>query len=305
LPTHDSQLADSSPPPGPLEVLEGGGVRVWAPAKLNLDLRVFPPRDDGFHPLDSAVVKITLLDCIEMRPRDDGEVRFMCEGADCGPAESNLVCRAIRRLGGGAVGRGLDVRLVKQVPPGRGLGGGSSDAAAALLACNHLWDLKLSADELSAVAADLGSDVPLFLGPPASRMTGRGEVLEPLAVHPFAAILCLSGLFCSTPQVYAAFDRLPAPSEYERDAGLLASQPPSAWRDGLRNDLLPAAEAVCPELGDLRWRLECQAQRPVCLTGSGSGLFILCDDQDEADVVLARLDDEMRSLCVVVRNCEW
>ena len=300
----DCRLADPSPPPAPLEPL-GDGLRAWAPAKLNLDLRVFPPRADGFHPLDSVVAKITLFDRIDLHPRADGQVRLSCQGADCGPAEKNLVWRAANRLGGGAAGRGADIELVKRTPPGKGLGGGSSDAAATLLACNRLWDLKLSAEELGAVAAEMGSDVPLFLGPPASRMTGRGAVLEPLAVHPFTAILCLSGLFCSTPQVYAAFDRLPAPAEYERDVELLASRPPSAWRDRLRNDLLPAAEAVCPELGDLRWRLECQAQLPVCLTGSGSGLFILCDDDSEADTILARLDDELKSLCGVVRNCPW
>ena len=128
-------------------VLADGGLRVAAPAKINLDLLVGPRRPDGYHDIDSLVAKITLYDELAARLREDGPVGLHCEGLDCGPIEENLALRAARLLAeraGRRVG-GAEIRLAKAIPPGRGLGGGSSDAAAALVALDELWRLGLPA----------------------------------------------------------------------------------------------------------------------------------------------------------------
>ncbi|MCY2925120.1 MAG: 4-(cytidine 5'-diphospho)-2-C-methyl-D-erythritol kinase, partial [Planctomycetota bacterium] len=246
-----------------------------APAKINLNLLVAPPRSDGFHPLDSYVARIDLFDTVELSPRRDGRITLACLGADCGPVESNLAYRAAVALAKFAPRGGVDIRLTKRIPPGAGLGGGSSDAATVLAGLNRLWNLAIEPGELSAIAATLGSDVPLFLAPPAARMTGRGEILRPVTCFPFHAILCLPGLHVPTPAVFGRFDALPHQPIAQLDEALLAG-PPSAWRDRLVNQLAPAAHDVCPALD--AWHDALAATRlPVCLSGSGSAMFILFD----------------------------
>lgn len=312
-----------TPPRPPVERLGRGRLRAWAPAKLNLDLHVGPRRRDGFHPLDSLVAKITLYDRVDLSPRDDGELRLTCEGADCGPAEQNLALRAAGALAKrgrddaaaarAPAGRpGVDIALAKGIPPGAGLGGGSSDAAAVLRALNDLWALHLPSEELSAVAAGLGSDVPLFLGPPAARMTGRGETLRPVRIRPFAALVFLADLACPTGAVYRALDESPAgggalPADDRREALIrrVESSPPSAWRAELANDLADPACVVCPALGELRRELSHVCPVPVHVTGSGSGLFCLCDDADELVRVRAALPDRLARLAVAVRGNPW
>jgi len=290
--------------PGRLESSQDGTLRVWAPAKINLNLLVGPKRPDGYHRLDSIVARITLYDEILVRRREDGRISFRCRGADCGADQDNLALRAARLLGERFGAGGADISLIKHIPPGRGLGGGSSDAAAVLLAINELWDLGAGAEELCSLAGRLGSDVPLFVGPPAARMTGRGEVLQAIPVHPFAAVLVLPDFACSTGQVYRAFDAAPPPDGTQLDAALLREKP-SRWRGLLENQLAPAAAKVAPRLGEMLDRLGNCLPQGVCLTGSGSAMFALCDDPAEAATVLARVPADVRSSCLVVRNNPW
>jgi 4-diphosphocytidyl-2-C-methyl-D-erythritol kinase len=194
------------------------------------------------------------------------------------------------------------MELHKNVPPGAGLGGGSSDAAAVLLGLCEMWRLNVPPGELSALAAELGSDVPLFLGPPASRMTGRGEILQPASIHPFVAGLFLNDCFCSTAEVYRAFDQSPPETCEQIDPSALASQPPSRWRHLLVNQLFPAALKVCPALGELWNELRAALPCPVHMSGSGSALFILCDDEAEFAAMLARLPKHLQGLALAVRN---
>ncbi len=304
-------LSTSSPLPAQprLEPLDGGGLRVFAPAKLNLNLLVGPRGQDGYHGLDSLVAKVTLYDCVEVRVVPGGGDSLRCDGADCGPPEGNLARRAARLLRESCGWReGAEIVLHKSIPPGKGLGGGSSDAAAVLAALNELYGRPLGEGDLLALAARLGSDVPLFLGPPAVRMTGRGERLAPLRVHPFFAALVLPDCQCATPAVYRAFDESPAaPGEQIAEEALTA--PPSAWRGRMRNDLAAAARKVCPELGDLWDDLSAVVGAPVQLTGSGSGLFVLCDDAAEAEAVLSAMRPRLRAHGgahgLVVRASPW
>ena len=285
-----------------------GGLRLHAPAKINLDLLIGPRRADGFHDLDSLVTQITLYDEIEITGRTDGQIVFSREGADCGSDEKNLALRAARVMAGAEKGdsphfqtttakkgtvpfSGVSIRLVKHIPPGKGLGGGSSDAAAVLRGLNELWQLGLPTARLMELGAQLGSDVPLFLGPTAAWMTGRGEVLAAIEVAPFVAILVLPKESTSTAAVYKQFDMLypDKPSLQRGFAPDVVRDPPSQWRSHLVNDLFAPAMCVCPELRDLHRRLSAACDAPICLTGSGSAMFALFDDEPSAQRSLANL----------------
>jgi 4-diphosphocytidyl-2-C-methyl-D-erythritol kinase len=175
-----------------------------------------------------------------------------------------------------------------------------------LAGLSDLWGA-MPDEGLAQLAASLGSDVPLFLGPATSRMAGRGEILAPIEIHPFVALLILPACECSTAAVYRAFDEERAVSKLMLTGEQLDPKtllrPPSHWRGLLRNDLARAARNVSPELAGLWDALSAAIPVPVCLTGSGSALFFLCDDEAEAASLLPgirRLCD-----CVVVRNNPW
>jgi 4-diphosphocytidyl-2-C-methyl-D-erythritol kinase len=231
-------------------------------------------------------------------------VTLACTGADCGAEQRNLAYRAAQILAEGRDVPGVDISLVKSIPPGGGVGGGSSDAAAVLVALRTLWKLDLSNADLAGMAAELGSDVPLFLGGPASRMTGRGEHLEPVTVHPFLAVLILPGFACPTGEVYRAFDEAPAPKAPPLSLDTLRA-PPSVWRRHLVNDLAAAAGRVCPELACLYAKLSDAVAPPVCLTGSGSTMFVLCDDPPEAAATAAAIRGVTDSEVLVVEQNPW
>jgi 4-diphosphocytidyl-2-C-methyl-D-erythritol kinase len=275
-----------------------------APAKINLSLLVEPRRKDGFHDLDSFVAKVTLYDELDLALRDDGEIRFSCSGADCGSDENNLALRAARRLAQGRNVGGADIKLSKHILPGKGLAGGSSDAAAVLAGLNRLWKLDCTTLELAELGAELGSDVPLFLAAPTSRMTGRGEILAPALVHPFVVILCVPEFSCPTTEVYRAFDSL-ASERLEPIHPDALTRPPSQWRDRLRNQLAAPAMIVQPPLKEMQQELLAAAGMPAMVTGSGSALFVLCDDAQEASGVWNRIPQHLRRLCTAVMQNEW
>ena len=287
-----------------MQTPQRGELRLAAPAKINLNLLVAPRREDGYHPIDSCVARVTLYDQIVLRPIRQPQIRLRCTGADCGPPERNLAYRAAEQLAGRAGERGVAIDLHKAIPPASGLGGGSSDAAAVLEGLNHLWGLGLTPDQRMEAAAALGSDVPLFFGPPTSRITGRGEHVEPVEVHPFWAVLCLPAISCSTTEVYRGADA-DGPRMSRQLASDVLTAPPSTWRARLENQLAPAAERLCPELGSLRSRLGRQSGIPACITGSGSAVFLLCDSRQEALAAAESLDEDLRGCCVIVQSNPW
>lgn len=242
-----------------------------APAKINLTLHLHPPVD-GMHPLESIVQTIDWVDRLEVE--DAEEWSFTVSGADLDP-EDNLVVRALRRAG---VERAT-VDLVKEVPIEAGLGGGSSDAAAALLAAIDLGLLP-SAD-VPALAAELGSDVPLFLEGGTQLLTGTGGELQRLpAIEDVFAAVVVPGFGLSTAAVYGRWDEMEGPvGDTVPDERL-----PPSLRYGMpvRNDLLPAAVSVEPRLGDFMADVRAMWDAPVLLTGSGSACFGFFPTLDEA-----------------------
>jgi 4-diphosphocytidyl-2-C-methyl-D-erythritol kinase len=308
--------ASSDPPPSPAlpqwEPLGGRRLLVRAPAKLNLSLRVMGRRPDGFHELDSLVAKITLYDELILAPLPDGRLELTCDSPDVGPIEKNLAFRAARllaeHLGSAAPGRearGVSIKLHKRIAVGAGLGGGSSDAAAALVGLNRLWGAHLGNAQLSALGGRLGSDVPLFLAGPASRMRGRGEVLVPVALPAFWAVLICPPAHCSTGKIYSAYDQMPPLCSGPLDVALLEGRPVDQWPALLKNDLFRAACAVCPQIQDWAGRVAQTVGRKVLMTGSGSGLFVLLSDFSATLITAKALKNQHIDRCEVVSINPW
>jgi 4-diphosphocytidyl-2-C-methyl-D-erythritol kinase len=259
--------------------------RQRAPGKVNLTLRVVGRRGDGYHEIESLMVLIGVCDeLVDVGPSDSG-FRLSCDRDDLPTDERNLVVQTARLLAERR-GRPIDraVHLHKRIPVGAGLGGGSSDAAAALLLLNRVCHLGLTRQELTAWAPDLGSDVPFFLHPPAAVVRGRGERVAPAEIcWPGYLLLVFPPVTCATPAVYARWKQ----PEHRADAPinpLTAGAAPSAatLAEQLFNDLeLPAFEAY-PDLRRWHARVQEICRRPARLSGSGSTLFVLADDLDEA-----------------------
>ncbi|MCK5113503.1 MAG: 4-(cytidine 5'-diphospho)-2-C-methyl-D-erythritol kinase [Phycisphaerae bacterium] len=294
------------PKPKPqIEKLAPTKLLVNAPAKINLNLHVGPLREDGFHPLDSIVAKIALYDAVELQLRDDDEITFACEGFDCGDNSQNLAYRAAKGLRGNRKIHGCDICLSKKIPPGGGLGGGSSDAAAVLLGLNELWGLGLSGSELLPIAAELGSDVPLFLASRSCRMTSRGEEISPTDVHDFWAVLILPNISCPTGSVYGAFDAAGKSQLAPQLDAKFFAKPVSQWRDLMVNDLTRPAMGLFTQLAEIYQAIASCVELPLCMSGSGSTLFVLCDSESEAADVVGKIPDEFRSTARIVQSNPW
>ncbi len=273
-------------------------MRLLAPAKINLHLRVAPADGLGFHPLMSWMCTVGLFDTLTIECGDAGELSLECDDPALPTDQSNLVLRAARtmqeRMSSKAPGARL--RLEKRIPTGGGLGGGSSDAARTLLGLNKLWKLNWPVEVLSKLAEQLGSDVPFFLRGPSSLCAGRGELVRPLA-RPGAAwaVLIFPGWPISTAAVYDKFDEM-----HLGDPGM-ARNPPDwqQWTElsagpllaRLVNDLERPAFALCPQLAQLRQQIEQLLGRIVRMSGSGSSLFTLFDDFPAAQSAVACIED--------------
>jgi 4-diphosphocytidyl-2-C-methyl-D-erythritol kinase len=180
-------------------------LRAEAPAKINRELRVGRLRPDGFHEIRSRIVSIDLADSVEVET-GDGSLALTCTGIPVPADESNLVARAAKALAErlGRPSADATIRLEKKIPVGAGLGGGSSDAARALVLLAELWGSRLSFEDLGALAASLGSDVPFFLVGGEADVTGRGERVSPLPDSPPVDLLVVApGFSISTAEAYA------------------------------------------------------------------------------------------------------
>jgi 4-diphosphocytidyl-2-C-methyl-D-erythritol kinase len=266
-------------------------MRILSPAKINLHLRIGPRSADGFHPLLSWMCTVGLHDTIEMIAADKPGIRLNCDRPDVPVDETNLIVRAGRTLD---EKRGADVTLQKNAPMGGGLGGGSSNAAFALIGFNQIWNLNLSMNQLAVIGARLGSDVPFFLHGPSSVCAGRGERVTPLP-KPAAkfAVLFFPKLSMSTAAVYRRFDEMKLGSHeaITRQPDWIAwtKLPVGELLRVLVNDLEVPAFSLQPELGELRRHIERRIGRIVRMTGSGSTLFTLTHHRQEAAAVVAEI----------------
>jgi 4-diphosphocytidyl-2-C-methyl-D-erythritol kinase len=262
-----------------------GGLTVQAPAKVNLTLRVLGRRPDGYHDLESVVAAVTLFDVLEFSASDG--LHLTCDGLPVSAGEDNLVLRAARLLRTESGTRaGARVRLEKRIPPGRGFGGGSADAAATLVALDALWGLGLAREDLARLGARLGSDVPFFFGSPVAILRGRGERLEAVqARSAWWLALAWPDYGLATVDVYAALDRLAdsVNGRPEATAILEALEGPASGAAALIvNDLEGAARRVRLDRMDLRAVFRRSGAAAVGMTGSGSAYFALADTEGQA-----------------------
>lgn len=257
---------------------------VWeAPAKVNLTLAIGRPAPGGMHPLRSLVQTIDLVDTLRVEEAD--EDRLLVEGADLPEGGDNLVWKAVDALGGDRPA--LDVHLTKRIPVAAGLGGGSADAAAAMSAVAAITRRPASA--VTDAAPSVGADVPLFLVGGSLWMEGFGERIERVEpLHGFAIGLTVPDFALSTAAVYRRWDELDGPRGIEHGGRAL---PPTLREEGpFRNDLLPAALDLEPELGDVMSDLAGRWDRPVWMSGSGPSLFAYFADVEEAADAVAAVD---------------
>ena len=249
-----------------------------APAKLNLSLLVFPPRPDGYHPLESLVQTVEWCDLLHVDRGQHGSDTLQSD------IEDNLVGRALRELRKVVAVPPLDLVLEKDIPVAAGLGGGSSDAAAALLAGADAAGFPQS--ELSEVALIVGADVPLFLTGGSLLMRGVGDEIEPVTpLHDFACAVVVPEFGLDTKEVYRRWDELEGPQGNEVPDRHLP--PPLRGWMPMRNDLLPAALDLEPRLGDFMADLAAAWGVPVSLTGSGTACFSYHATLDEATDAVA------------------
>jgi 4-diphosphocytidyl-2-C-methyl-D-erythritol kinase len=292
-----------------------------APAKLNLTLAVLGSRPDGFHALHSVMVPLGLADVLSLAPAAGSEDSLHVSGADAGPIADNLVLRAIaeargaarQSLGPGAESPPLSARLEKRIPVAAGLGGGSSDAAAALEGALDVWGVALPEPERRAAAARIGSDVPFFLAGGPALVEGRGELvtgLKGVVGDPPGVVLVTPAIASSTATVFAAFDAGGAAAPADPRSTRASSEHLAVeLRAGLRavdlvaragvlasaNDLAPAVFVVIPGLLALRRGLSRLLARPIGLSGSGPTLWALYPSietaTEAAGAVTRALDD--------------
>ena len=185
-----------------------------APAKVNLTLQVLRRRDDGFHEIETLMAPITLADRLQISLRTDQSIRLTCSDPSVPSDASNLAHRAAAAFAKhSGLEFGVDIHIGKKIPHGAGLGGGSSDAAAVLVAIDRLLGTKMPVEELERVAATLGSDIPFFIRSQAAMCSGRGEIIEPFEGLPSADILLVKPPFpIPTPWAYQAWANSEKPS---------------------------------------------------------------------------------------------
>lgn len=251
-----------------------------APAKLNLFLHINGRRPDGYHLLQTVFQFIEQADTLHFSLRDDGKITLSPELAGV-PAEQNLVVRAARALqAASACTLGADIRLEKRLPMGGGIGGGSSDAATALLGLNHLWKLQLSEDALATIGLKLGADVPVFIRGRAAFAEGVGEQLSPVEIPEPWYLVLTPKAHVSTAEVFNHADLTRSTPAITLAAFLGGGTLPS-----LRNDCENVVRKLAPEVdAALSWLALHGSAR---MTGTGACCFLECTDRESAQALLA------------------
>jgi len=260
---------------------------VAAFAKVNLSLRVLGKRADGYHDLDTIFQTISLHDTIEIDATADSEISLSCDDRCLPVDDHNLVVRALRlaRVRCGS-SKGARIRLRKRIPMQAGLGGGSSDAAAALMAVNHLWQLNLDSQDLTALAAEIGADVPFFLSGGTARGTATGSNVVSVADAPEKFVLVVKpNANIGTADAYKLFDERSLTTPDSKTM-LSTSQPTAnfgfdnAGFDALHNDFEEIAFALEPEIFRAKAALLNAGAHAALLCGSGSAIFGMFETSD-------------------------
>lgn len=266
---------------------------LFAPAKLNLFLHVTGRRADGYHEIQTLFQLLDHGDRVDLSLRKDGEIRRIV-GADAVAAEMDLAVKAARLLKSvSGTAKGCEIGVVKRLPLGAGLGGGSSDAAAVLIGLNRIWELNFSQDRLAELGLELGADVPVFVAGCSAWAEGVGERLFPVSAEGVWYLVATPACAVSTAEVFGspALTRNTAPLTIDRFtlADSDGAAPTVSW-DALwartRNDCEPVARAMYPQVDEaLGWLSRFAEAR---MTGTGGSVFAPFPGRAEAERVLAQ-----------------
>ena len=253
-----------------------------APAKLNLFLHITGRRADGYHELQTLFQLLDYGDELSFNPLPNGELSLHAEGptASAMPLDDNLILQAAELLRQEAQDPklGAAISIGKRLPAGAGLGGGSSDAAATLLALNELWQLDLSEAQLCELGVKLGADVPVFLRGRSAWAEGVGEILTPVELPDAFFLVVTPPCFVSTKEVFSQ-ENLTRNSPAIKMADFLAGRS--------RNDCEAVTRALYPAVAEaLDWLAQFTEAR---MTGTGASVFARCKSRAEAEQLLARL----------------
>ena len=241
-------------------------------AKINLGLHIVSRRSDGYHNIETVFYPIPLTDSLEIVPAKGAESTLTCYGrvVDC-PVEKNLVMKAYRMMEEAYGLPAVDIYLVKHIPDGAGLGGGSSDASFCMKMLNDMFEIGLSAEQLAAMAAKIGADCPFFIYNQPMIATGIGDVLEPIGVDLKGKTMLLVKPDVSVPTKAAYAQVTPAPSA--KPIPEILSDGMENWQKELVNDFEKSVFAQYPSLAEIKRTLLESGASYAAMSGSGSSIF--------------------------------
>ncbi|MDI6740131.1 MAG: 4-(cytidine 5'-diphospho)-2-C-methyl-D-erythritol kinase [Candidatus Edwardsbacteria bacterium] len=267
-----------------------GTIKAKACAKINLTLEILGKRPDGYHDIRSLFLAVSLADELAFTPRGDGRIVLDADDPHLPVDRRNLIVKAAYLLKDEysvPAGAGANIELRKNIPVGAGLGGGSSDAASALLSLKKLWDIDdASVDDLAAIGAKIGSDVPFFIRAKSALVTGRGEIIEPLDIRRiYHFVIAFPGFPVSTAWVYKnlKIDLTKRP-EYSNIllSHCLNGEEPDKLATFFYNDFEPSVIRSHSRIADVKTDLLRSGALGTLMTGSGSSVFGIYPDQNAA-----------------------
>lgn len=278
-------------------------IRLHAPAKINLHLKILRKRPDGYHEIESLMQKVALYDTIDLALSKEPGIHLSCLGADLPEDSTNIAFRAAQLFlaQAGREEQGLEIRLHKQIPWAAGLGGGSSDAAAVLKGLNHLLELKYSVEDLAVLALHLGADVPFFVHDCAAAWaTGIGEKLKAVqALRGFKIVLVHPGVAVSTQWAYETFSQQAARIFLTgtEEKCIISSFTQAAFT-GV-NDLETVSREQYPVISELQEILRTQGAAQAMMSGSGSTVFGLFACEKQAELCRLKLKKTYKQVYLV------
>ncbi|MDH4239084.1 MAG: 4-(cytidine 5'-diphospho)-2-C-methyl-D-erythritol kinase [Phycisphaerae bacterium] len=288
------------------------GLLVRAPAKINLSLLIAGKRPDGFHEIETVMAKVDFYDEILIEPGQKAGIELLCRGPHWAPeGKDNLVYQACQMfLNSCGVWTDIKITLTKNIPAGSGLGSASSDAAATLIGVDKYMEFGLGNHELAKLAVQLGSDVSFFLDGPLAFCTGKGEKIKKLTKNfDFSALLILPDVSVSTKKVYANYKH--NPPLYEKLHNLIKIHIEKNRFDLVSKMCANMLGISCFKLhrglAELKASIESLGIGPLCLSGSGSALFLIMDrkEKERARKDKCKLDERIGFTSLIVSNNRW
>lgn len=271
-------------------------ISLLAPAKINITLDITGKRSDGYHELRSIMQSVSVYDRLVITKTDSEELTMKCSEPSVPCDDNNLVIKAARAfLSYHGISAGLCFELFKQIPSMAGMGGGSSDCAAALIGLDRMFGTNMTLSELIAIGKKLGADVPFCLAGGSKICEGIGEILTELVDMPVCRIVAVKPeLSISTPKAFAAYDLISSPRKSDFDGVCRAFA--QSDLDGICKRLFNALEYAsgCREIYDIKEKLISLGARGALMTGSGSAVYGIFTDKEKADICCEALSREFR-----------